>query len=68
MLKNRLKELSKKGDNFSKVEIIKDAGLMQIRGGLTDLSLSDPTTCGKLTTCGWNSDVCPNLTKCDWNG
>jgi hypothetical protein len=62
MLKNRLKELSKKGDNSKRIEIIKDSGLSQIRGG-------KEAPCSVLTTCGWNNDtVCPKLTSCDWHG
>jgi hypothetical protein len=60
MLKNRLKELAKKGDNSTKLEIIKESGLGLIKGGLVAI-------CGKLTTCGWNHDTCPNLTDCTWN-
>lgn len=60
MLKNRLNELSQKGDNSKKIEIIKESELSQIKGG------KEPV-CGKLATCGWNSSDCPNLTSCSWN-
>lgn len=64
MLKNRVKEMSKKLDNKKGIEVIKDANLASIKGGV------DPGdhTCSALVDCGWNSDACPKLKTCTWNG